>query len=74
MDHINLNNRPKWVQRIAHNFNDDELNTIEWYAKIDSCAPITVRNMIVVPSMLGAPVIIPEYIKTILKDIINHLN
>ncbi len=62
--------RPNWIKSIAHNFNNDELLVIEESAKIDSCKPIVINGMIIVPSMLGSPIIIPDKIKEIIKDLI----
>ena len=64
--------KPNWIKQISHNFNDAELDIIKKSALINSCMPIKIKEFIIVPSILGAPITIPKNIKQqILKYIKN---
>ena len=68
------NDRPDWVKAISHNFNNEELDLIELSACMDSSLPIKIRDMVIVPDMIGSPIIIPFHIKQIMIDLLNKQN
>ena len=64
------NDRPDWVKAISHNFNNEELDLIELSACMDSSLPIKIRDMVIVPDMIGSPIIIPFHIKQTINNFI----